>query len=64
MTTGKGTLTTTAAARRLVTLLGRALTPQENERLRAWFPRGVPESLLDDVAEKLRRPRPQLRIVK
>ncbi len=64
MTTSKGILTTTAAARRLVTLLGRALTTQEHERLRAWFPRGVPESLLDDVAEKLRRPRPQLRIVK
>lgn len=52
------------AAVRIVELLKRPLTVAENQRLRAWFPKGVPESVIEATAEKLRRPRPELRIVK
>lgn len=57
-------LPVTAAAMRIVELLKRPLTVGENQRLRAWFPQGVPESVLAATAEKLRRPRPELRLVK
>ena len=54
----------TAAAKRLTVLLGRALTPEEYQRVRAWFPRGVPEGILNATAEKLQRPQPKLTLVK
>jgi len=53
----------TAAAIRLTALLGRALTPEEYQRVRAWFPRGVPEGILQATAEKLQRPQPKLTLV-
>ena len=51
------------AAQALVNLLRRRLTPQEFERLKAWFPNGVPPWVLESVAQKLRRPQPLLRLV-
>lgn len=52
-----------AAAVCVVTRLGRQLTPEEFRRLRAWFPNGVPQGVVGDVADKFLRPQPELRLV-
>ncbi len=46
-------LTHTQAAMRLRTIFGRPPTPAENARLREWHPDGVPEELLQAVADRL-----------
>jgi len=46
--------------------LQRSLTPEDNARICAWFPDGVPESELDALAERLQAPvveRPRFSIV-
>ncbi|MEW6330209.1 MAG: hypothetical protein AB1560_01980 [Pseudomonadota bacterium] len=53
------------ASVRIVAILGRPLTEQEIERLRAWYPKGtVPTGMVEDIAEKLRKPQPHLRLIK
>lgn len=51
------------AASRVVARLGRPLTPEEFRRLQAWFPNGVPQGMVTDVAKKFLRPQPELRLV-
>lgn len=46
--------------------LPRPLTPEDNARIREWYPEGVPESDLDALAERLLQPaaeRPRLSVV-
>lgn len=47
--------------------LTRPLTPEDNARIREWFPDGIPESELDDLAQRLvapaTPPRPRLAVV-
>ncbi|MBZ0250886.1 MAG: integrase [Burkholderiales bacterium] len=47
-------LTKAAAAKALVAMLGRALTFAENQKLGTWYPEGVPEKDLPQVATALR----------
>jgi hypothetical protein len=46
------------AFRALVPLLGRPITPAENEQIRARYPAGVPEPELPALAAQLRNPEP------
>lgn len=52
-----------AAAVCVVARLGRQLTPEEFRRLHAWFPNGVPQGMMTDIAKKFLRPQPELRLV-
>lgn len=53
-----------AAARIVVRELGRALTREEYARLAFKFPKGVPQGMLADAVAFIKRPRPDLRLVK
>ncbi len=46
-------LTYTQAAIQLRGMLGRALASDENTRMREWYPDGVPEEMLREIADRL-----------
>ena len=46
-------LTHTQAAMRLRSMLGRPVVSEDRDRLSAWYPDGIPEEMLQDVADRL-----------